>query len=77
MQAFENVNATALTHKIKISADNRNMKNKSKTGDNMKKIIIGLALGAVAGAYVMRKLDDNQIPERIMQQAHEKLGGKD
>ena len=53
------------------------MKNKSKTGDNMKKIIIGLALGAVAGAYVMRKLDDNQSPERIMQQAHEKLGGKD
>ncbi len=39
----------------------------------MKKIIIGLALGAIAGAVVMKKLDDKQIPEKLMHQAQEKL----
>lgn len=43
----------------------------------MRKLLIGLTIGAIAGAIAMKKMDDSKIPEKVMQTAQEKLKCKD
>ncbi len=39
----------------------------------MKQLLIGMAVGALAGAMAFKKMQDEKIPEKALKAAHEKL----
>ncbi|MCX4313227.1 MAG: hypothetical protein OSJ83_05115 [Clostridia bacterium] len=39
----------------------------------MKQLIIGLTVGAIAGAIAYKKMDDNKVPEKVLKKAQKKL----
>ena len=39
----------------------------------MKKLLIGLTIGAITGAIAYKKLEENRIPEKALKTAQDKL----
>lgn len=39
----------------------------------MNKLLLGLTVGAIAGAVIFKKMDENKVPEKVLKKAQKKL----
>lgn len=39
----------------------------------MKRLLVGMTLGAVLGAVALKKMEKSKVPEKVLQSAQEKL----
>ncbi len=42
----------------------------------MKKLLIGMTVGAIVGALAFKKMEDKKLPDRVIDTAREKLCGE-
>lgn len=42
----------------------------------MKRLLVGITLGAVLGAVALKKMENSKVPEKVLQSAQEKLCDK-